>query len=82
ARSFLFDGRLLSSAHWRRVTHQGVPVKVIGRLPQTTDFWKKMQENHWVWLHDARGAEIPPEALPDALAGLGDDPYRALAGYA
>lgn len=57
-------------------------MKVIGRLPQASDFWKKMQENHWVWLHDARGAEIPPEALPDALAGLGDDPYRALAGYA
>ena len=57
-------------------------MKVIGRLPQASDFWEKMQENHWVWLHDARGAEIPPEALPNALAGLGDDPYRALAGYA
>ncbi|PXB87530.1 chromosome partitioning protein ParB, partial [Pseudomonas aeruginosa] len=81
-RFYLTDRHHLSSALWRLDPKQGVPVKVIGRLPQASDFWEKMQENHWVWLHDARGAEIPPEALPDALAGLGDDPYRALAGYA
>lgn len=81
-RFYLTDRHHLSSALWRLDPKQGVPVKVIGRLPQASDFWEKMQENHWVWLHDAHGAEIPPEALPDALAGLGDDPYRALAGYA
>ncbi|HHJ1571354.1 TPA: ParB-like protein, partial [Pseudomonas aeruginosa] len=81
-RFYLTDRHHLSSALWRLDPKQGVPVKVIGRLPQASDFWEKMQENHWVWLHDARGAEIPPEALPNALAGLGDDPYRALAGYA
>ncbi|KSP84041.1 chromosome partitioning protein ParB [Pseudomonas aeruginosa] len=81
-RFYLTDRHHLSSALWRLEPTREVPVKVIGHLPRVGDFWEKMQENHWVWLHDARGAPIPPAALPNDLAGLGNDPYRALAGYA
>ncbi|WP_276148000.1 ParB-like protein, partial [Pseudomonas aeruginosa] len=73
-RFYLTDRHHLSSALWRLDPKQGVPVKVIGRLPQASDFWEKMQENHWVWLHDARGAVgIVAKPGESVRQGLGRD---------
>jgi hypothetical protein len=44
------------------------------------EFWKRMRENHWVYLYDERGqGPRSPADLPENVAGLKDDPYRTLA---
>ncbi|TFV99457.1 chromosome partitioning protein ParB, partial [Oxalobacteraceae bacterium OM1] len=56
--------------------------KVIARFTDRGNFWQQMQAHRWVWLYDAKGRPIAPEALPKRIADLGDDPYRSLASYA
>jgi hypothetical protein len=44
------------------------------------EFWKRMQENHWVYPYDENGkGPLPPTALPKTVGELKDDPYRSLA---
>lgn len=44
------------------------------------EFWKRMRENHWVYLYDERGkGPLSPADLPTSVAGLKDDAYRTLA---
>lgn len=44
------------------------------------EFWKRLRENHWVYLYDERGqGPLSPSDLPKSVAGLKDDPYRTLA---
>lgn len=47
---------------------------------QPSEFWQKMEHQHWVYLHDAQGRPRDYAALPKTVAGLSDDPYRSLAG--
>lgn len=43
-------------------------------------FWKRMQENGWVYPYDADGKGPRPHAdLPRTIGELRDDPYRSLA---
>jgi len=65
-----------------RVGVKRATARLIGRIREPADFWPEMQARHWVYLFDARGKRIAPSALPKHIAGLADDPYRALAGYA
>jgi len=44
------------------------------------DFWKKMQQQGWVYLYDNKGrGPLEPGQLPRKVTELTDDPYRALA---
>jgi hypothetical protein len=44
------------------------------------EFWKRMRENHWVYLYDEHGqGPLSPSALPKSVTDLKDDPYRTLA---
>lgn len=65
-----------------RVGATRVKAQVIGRFDNPATFWQQMQARHWVYLFDAKGNPITPALLPKHIADLGDDPYRALAGYA
>jgi hypothetical protein len=46
------------------------------------DFWKKMEDMHYVYPYDANGIKRPVSDIPDKLTKMQDDPYRALAGFA
>ncbi|HJV81455.1 ParB/Srx family N-terminal domain-containing protein [Noviherbaspirillum sp.] len=78
---YLTDGHHLASVLWR-VGADKVMAQVIGRIDNPATFWQEMQARHWVYLHDPKGNPIPPSALPQKIADLADDPYRALATYA
>jgi hypothetical protein len=78
---YLTDGHHLASTLHRLDVHK-VTAKVIGRFSNPASFWQDMQQRQWVYLYDAKGNAISPSVLPKRIADLGDDPYRALAGYA
>jgi hypothetical protein len=78
---YLTDGHHLAST-LNRLHVPRVTAKVIGRFSNPAGFWREMQKRQWVYLYDAKGNPISPGALPKRIADLGDDPYRALAGYA
>jgi len=80
-RFYLTDRHHLSSALWR-MDQPEAHARIIGRLTDPATFWQEMQARHWVWLQDTRCNPIRPEQLPESLAALADNPYRALAGYA
>lgn len=80
-RFYLTDRHHLSSALWRMNQRQA-HARIIGHLQRSDTFWQDMQARHWVWLEDARCHAIRLDQLPATLAGLVDNPYRALAGYA
>jgi len=46
----------------------------------SADFWKRMIDEHDVYLYDETGAPRSPSELPRSVADLADDPYRSLAG--
>lgn len=78
---YLTDGHHLAST-LSRLDVLKVTAKVIGRFSNPASFWQNMQQRQWVYLYDAKGNPISPASLPTRIADLGDDPYRALAGYA
>ncbi|NEX62859.1 ParB-like protein [Noviherbaspirillum galbum] len=78
---YLTDGHHFVST-LLRVKASTVTARVIGRIGDKANFWRQMQDRHWVYLFDATGRPIKPSALPRRMDGLGDDPYRSLAGYA
>jgi hypothetical protein len=78
---YLTDSHHLASVLYR-IGADKVTAQLIGRLGNAATFWQEMQQRHWVYLYDAKGNAIPPAALPQRIADLADDPYRALAGYA
>ena len=44
------------------------------------EFWAKMKEHDWVYLHDETGKPMPdPTGLPRSIESMRDDPYRSLA---
>lgn len=43
------------------------------------EFWKKMEELHFLHLKDGKGQARPLSALPPSLSEMQDDPYRSLA---
>ena len=44
------------------------------------EFWAKMKEHDWVYLHDETGKPLPdPTSLPRTVENMRDDPYRSLA---
>ncbi len=44
-------------------------------------FWKKMEEQKWVYAYDEYGnGPRPYSEIPATVTGLKDDPYRSLAG--
>lgn len=45
-------------------------------------FWKRMEQSNYVYLRDAEGKKIKPEALPIKISEMTDDPYRSLAYFA
>ncbi|OWW20288.1 ParB-like protein [Noviherbaspirillum denitrificans] len=78
---YLTDSHHLASV-LVRAGAQRATAQVIGRFDNPASFWQEMQARHWVYLFDPKGNPIQPSALPQRLADLADDPYRALAGYA
>ncbi|MES2072249.1 MAG: ParB-like protein [Pseudomonadota bacterium] len=78
---YMTDRHHLSSVLYRLGADK-VTAQVIGRLDNPGSFWQDMQAQHWVYLYDARGSAITPDALPARVADLKDDPYRSLAGIA
>jgi hypothetical protein len=46
-----------------------------------SDFWKQMEQNHWVHPLDENGVRHYCTRIPDQLGGLVDDVYRSIAGY-
>lgn len=78
---YLTDSHHLASV-LSRAGANAVIAQVIGRFDKPSTFWQEMQDRHWVYLFDAKGKPIKPDALPKRIADLGDDPYRALASYA
>lgn len=47
----------------------------------TDEFWRRMDERHWVYPFDENGqGPLDPRSLPTRLADLRDDIYRSLAG--
>lgn len=78
---YLTDSHHLASV-LVRAGAQRASAQVIGRFDNPATFWQEMQARRWVYLFDPKGNPIQPSALPKRLADLGDDPYRALAGYA
>ena len=57
--------------------------QILNEQPLSTtnpqDFWGQLKARHWVRLTNANGDPIQPEALPNRLKNLPDDPYRTLA---
>lgn len=45
------------------------------------EFWKQMENNHWVHPLDESGVRHYCTRIPDQLGKLVDDVYRSLAGY-
>jgi hypothetical protein len=44
------------------------------------EFWTRMKERDWVYLHDETGKPVPDSAnLPQTIGSMRDDPYRSLA---
>jgi hypothetical protein len=78
---YLTDGHHLASV-LSRIGAQKVTAQVIGRFDNPATFWQEMQARHWAYLFDPKGNPITPSALPQRIADLRDDPYRALASYA
>lgn len=60
-----------------------VHVKVIADFSNMhiTKFWRTMEDNKWVYLHDQFGTFriFAYDILPQDVRGLADDPYRSLA---
>jgi hypothetical protein len=49
------------------------------KLPEP-EFWTRMKEHDWVYLHDETGKPMPdPTSLPLTIGSMRDDPYRSLA---
>lgn len=49
-------------------------------IAETSDFWKSMVQNKWVWLYDEKGNyPVNPVLLPPLMTSLANDPYRSLA---
>lgn len=80
-RFYLTDSHHLASVLFR-IGADKVTAQVIGRFDNPETFWQEMQTRHWVYLYDPKGNPITPSALPQRIADLADDPYRALASYA
>jgi len=57
-----------------------VPAKVIANWSglSASEFWKKMQADHYCWLKNAQGQSISPAQLPATVRRLTDDPWRAV----
>ena len=44
------------------------------------EFWARMREHNWVYLHDETGKPFSdPASLPQTIESMRDDPYRSLA---
>lgn len=43
-------------------------------------FWKQLEDDNEVYLKDANGNPITPQALPTSVKDLANDPFRSLAG--
>lgn len=78
---YLTDSHHLTSV-LSRLGAPKVTAQVIGRFDNPATFWQEMGARHWVYLYDPKGNPISPSALPQRIADLQDDPYRALASYA
>jgi hypothetical protein len=46
------------------------------------EFWKLMEQKHWIYPVNDRGQVRPHSELPKHVKDLKDDPYRSLAGLA
>lgn len=81
-RYYLVDRHHLCAA-CARIKIEKVYITLVANFSETSsdaEFWARMQTAHYVLLHDAHGALIKPEQLPQSIQALPDDPYRSLAG--
>lgn len=58
------------------LTHTIADVHHLGR----DEFWRYMDSRNWLRLYDAQGQLHSVKSLPRTVAGMGDDPYRSIAG--
>jgi hypothetical protein len=73
--------RALLQAHAGKTLH--AEVKENWSKLSETEFWARMKEHDWVYLHDEAGKPMPdPTGLPRSIEGMRDDPYRSLAWLA
>ncbi|MDB5985308.1 MAG: hypothetical protein JWR16_361 [Nevskia sp.] len=78
---YLIDHHHLVRALFDSGFHHAV-CAIVADLSAATlsEFWTKMERQHWVYPYDAQGKLRGYTALPKTVAGLTDDPYRSLAG--
>jgi hypothetical protein len=80
-RVYLVDHHHLTRAAWE-AGRKEMPVEVVADLAKHSlpDFWRVMDEKHWVHLYDQFGhGPRDPIDLPESVRGLADDPYRSVA---
>ena len=83
---YLTDGHHSFSTSWEQ-PGAGTKLKMWVRVtdnfsdsPDLATFWKRMEQDHKVWLKDGQGKTITPEQIPAHLGfkSLGDDRFRSL----
>ena len=81
ARYFIIDGHHQMAALNEASPGTAAPVYILcnWRHMNESDFWARMDERHWTFLHTWDGQKVPPAALPVTFADLGNSGYRALA---
>jgi hypothetical protein len=82
---YLTDGHHTFTSFWERADggpNMRVRVRITGNLSDlgTEAFWKKMEENKWVWLFDGDNQPVTRDAIPAhlGLANFRNDLYRSL----
>src|SRR5476651_713504 len=63
-----------------RTDHAGRSTPRIAAASRILEFWKQLQSEGWIYLHDQFGkGPHAPELLPVDIRGMADDPFRSLA---
>jgi hypothetical protein len=80
---FLTDHHHLARALWDAGHQHAWAVQQADLSADTVaDFWKTMEQKHWLYPVNDRGQSRPYGDLPKHVKDLKDDPYRSLAGLA
>jgi hypothetical protein len=85
---YLTDHHHLCTALWRARLSTDVKKEVAANVihdwsdMKPVDFWLRMIDEHYTWLHDMNGVgPLNPSLLPDTIGGVLNDPYRTLSRW-
>jgi hypothetical protein len=81
-RAYVIDHHHLALALLKE-NFQTAPMEIEADLShlESRSFWKRMEEDRYLHLYNAKGKRRPLRCLPASLRALKDDPYRSLAGF-